>query len=102
MVILKAMFHDDSVAVVNNYVYEHLLPTLEFGQRPSEDVFHQVTNFMSSVLDLFKYGETQSAESVTELLEEHLSGLLTFMHDSPVTHVQPQATEFPYSEFNSG
>ena len=90
MIILKAMFHEDSVAVVNNYVYEHLLPTLEFGQRPSEAFFHQVTDFMASVLDLFKYGETQSAESIAELLEEHLNDLLTFMHDSPVTHVQPQ------------
>ena len=102
MIILKQFFHEESVAVVNAYVYDSLVPVLEFGQRPSEDVFHQITGFMASALESFKFDQTLSSESVTELLEQHFSGLLAFMHDSPVTHVQPQESEFPYEEFNSG
>lgn len=102
MIILKSMFHDDSVAVVNFYVYDHLVPSLKSDEPPSLEVYDQVTSFMSATLDLFKQGQTVEGEVLIELLENHLPGLLPFMHDSSVTHVTPQAAEFPYEEFNSG
>ena len=102
MIILKNLFHDDSVAVINTFVYDKLVPVLDFNQRPSEEVFRQITGFMSAALEAFKFDQTLSSESVTELLEEHFNELLVFMHDSPVTHVDPQESQFPYEEFNSG
>ena len=102
MIILKAFFHDDSLAVINFYVYDHLVPVLNCGQQPSIEVFDQITSFMSASLELFKQGQVISGDRITELLEVHLPELLPHMSNSTVTHVLPQDSEFPFEEFNSG
>ena len=102
MIILKSLFHEDSLALINAYVYDHLVPVLDFGQRPSLEVFQQITGFMSSALDAFKLGQQLDSDQLIELLDAHLPEFLPFMHDSPVTHVTPRQSEFPFEEFNSG
>ena len=102
MIILKSFFHEDSLALINTYVYDHLVPSLNFGERPSLEVYQQLTNFISSTLDVFKQGQQLDTDQLIDLLDAKLPEFLPFMHDSPVTHVTPRTSEFPYEEFNSG
>jgi hypothetical protein len=90
MIILKAFFHEDSLAVLNFYVYDHLVPILNCGQQPSLEVFEQVTAFMSAAVDLFKQGQIVPGEQISDLLDAHLPELLPHMHNATVTHVTPE------------
>ena len=92
MIILKSMFHDDSVAVVNFYVYDHLVPTLTCDQRPSEEVFNQITSFMSSTLEVFKQGQVVNASRVTELKYVYILGRWTIGNTDSVSDIRVETT----------
>ena len=100
MVALKAFFEDSSsLSVVNHYVYDTLVPTLEATSRPSEDVFNRICEFLSWIVEHGHKGEVIGLDVVVTLLDKYFPGLMSYLQDAPVTQVEPIPNAFPFDEF---
>lgn len=100
MVALKAFFEDSSsLSVVNQLVYDTLVLSLEATARPSEDVFNRICDFLPWIIEHGHKGEIIGLDVVVTLLDRYLPGLLPYLQDAPVIHVEPVPNAFPFDEF---
>ena len=100
MVVLKAFYEDSSsLSVVNQFVYEKLVPTLEGNNRPSETVFQNICDFMSWTIEHGHAGNQIGLDVFVTLVDKYLPGLTEFLQEAPVTHIDPIPSEFPFDEF---
>ena len=104
MIVLKSFYDDPSTqCVVNHFVYDHLAPKMVSSMsRPSRKTYDNMCDFMSWVIEHCHSGAAISVEDLTPLLEEYLPGLQEYLSNAPITHVEPQASEFPFEEFTLG
>ena len=100
MVILKSFYEDSSsLSVVNQFVYEKLVPKLEDNTQPSEAIFHDICDFMSWTIEHGHTGNQIGLDVFLTLVNKYLPGLTDFLQEAPVTQVDPIPSEFPFDEF---
>ena len=104
MIVLKAFYNDPSTqCVINHYVYDVMVPKMASSMsRPSQKTYENICNFMSWVIEHCHSGCAISVEDLIPLLDEYLPGLQDCLSNAPITHIEPQANEFPYEEFTLG
>jgi len=100
MVVLKAFFDEpSSLSVVNQFVYDQLVPKLEATSRPSEAVFHNICDFIAWMIEHGHTGEVIGLDVIVTLMDKYLSGLTSFLQGAPITQCEPTPSEFPFEEF---